>query len=395
MDIFDRYYRVYASINLDYIEDNLKKIKDRIDKDTKLIAVIKTDAYGHGATMIAKHASADVDGFAVATVDEALQLRKEGISKPVIVLGYVNPGRYDEMINNDIRFTLFKTEDANAISVEAKKLNKHALVHIKADTGMGRIGFMVYNDRDIKKTAEIISDINKLDNMEIEGLYTHFALSDSVDKSFFNIQFNRFKGLIRAIEELGMHIPVKHCSNSAAIIDIPKANLDAVRVGIALYGLEPSDEVDIKKIGLKQAMEVKSHIIYIKDVPAGTSIGYGRTFITEKDSRIATVPVGYGDGYPRNLSNKGYVLVKGIKVPIVGRICMDQFMIDITGIDNIKEGDVVTLAGYDNGEFIDISELATCASTFNYEFVCDIGKRVPRIYYKNGEIVGAKDYFYE
>jgi len=272
-------------------------------------------------------------------------------------------------------------------------MGRKALIHIKVDTGMGRIGFPALNSDEITKTCDVIKKITAMPDIEAEGLYTHFALADAKDKSFANLQFDRFKEIIAGLEKMGINIPVKHCDNSAAIIDMPETNMDAVRAGIALYGLQPSDEIDIKKLDLKQAMEVKSHIIYIKDVDANTSIGYGRSFITERKTRVATIPVGYGDGYPRNLSNKGYVIVNGVIAPIIGRVCMDQFMVDITGIPDVKDGDVVTLAGADNGSFIDISELADVAGTFNYEFICEIGKRVPRIYYKDSNIVGTKDYF--
>jgi len=393
MDVFDRYYRVYASINLDYIENNIRNLKAHINEDTRLIAVIKTDGYGHGASMIAKYASDCVDCFAVATADEALQLIEDDVKKPILVLGYINEARYGQMIENNIRMTVFKEEDAGKISALAHKMGRKALIHIKVDTGMGRIGFPALNSDEITKTCDVIKKITAMPDIEAEGLYTHFALADAKDKSFANLQFDRFKEIIAGLEKMGINIPVKHCDNSAAIIDMPETNMDAVRAGIALYGLQPSDEIDIKKLDLKQAMEVKSHIIYIKDVDANTSIGYGRSFITERKTRVATIPVGYGDGYPRNLSNKGYVIVNGVIAPIIGRVCMDQFMVDITGIPDVKDGDVVTLAGADNGSFIDISELADVAGTFNYEFICEIGKRVPRIYYKDSNIVGTKDYF--
>jgi len=393
MDVFDRYYRVYASINLDYIENNIRNLKAHINEDTRLIAVIKTDGYGHGASMIAKYASDCVDCFAVATADEALQLIEDDVKKPILVLGYINEARYGQMIENNIRMTVFKEEDAGKISALAHKMGRKALIHIKVDTGMGRIGFPALNSDEITKTCDVIKKITAMPDIEAEGLYTHFALADAKDKSFANLQFDRFKEIIAGLEKMGINIPVKHCDNSAAIIDMPETNMDAVRAGIALYGLQPSDEIDIKKLDLKQAMEVKSHIIYIKDVDANTSIGYGRSFITERKTRVATIPVGYGDGYPRNLSNKGYVIVNGVIAPIIGRVCMDQFMVDITGIPDVKDGCVVSLAGADNGSFRDISELADVAGTFNYEFICEIGKRVPRIYYKDSNIVGTKDYF--
>ncbi len=393
MDIFEKYYRVYVAINLDNIQDNIRKLKSNIKENTKFVAVIKADGYGHGATMIVKHASKDVDAFAVATADEALSVKEYAEDKPIIILGFVNAARYAEMIENDIRMCVFKYEDAVAVSEVAGKLGKKAFIHIKVDTGMGRIGFDALNDEAVVSTAKTIEEINKLENINIEGIFTHFALADVEDKYFVDIQYGLFMKLIAELEKKDIYIPMKHCDNSAAIIDMPDTNLDAVRAGIAMYGLEPSSEIDIKKFDLKQAMELKSHIVYIKEMAPNTSIGYGRSYFTERKSRIATVPVGYGDGYLRNLSNKGFVLINGKTAPIVGRVCMDQFMVDVTDIPEAKEGDVVTLAGFDNGGFIDISELAALAGTFNYEFICDVGKRVPRVYYKDGKVVGTKDDF--
>ena len=371
--------RVYAGINLSAVLHNLDEMHKKLNEDTQIVAVIKTDGYGHGALPIAK-AIEDVPylwGYGVATADEAMALIDDGRKKPILILGISFSEDFDTIIRNDIRPCVCDFDTAKKLSEIAVAKNKICHIHIKIDTGMSRIGFQV-ND----ETANIIFDISKLPNIKIEGLFTHFANADEQDKMLTQKQIKLFEQMTQMLEEKGIQIPIKHCSNSAGIVDIPDANMNMVRAGIILYGLWPSDEVDHMNIDLQPVMSLKSHISYIKDLEAGRRISYGGTYITPELQRIATIPVGYGDGYARSLSNKGYVLVRGKKAPICGRICMDQFMIDVSHIKEVRVGDTVTLLGEDGTEKITMEELGDLSNRFNYEFACLITPRVPRVYYK-------------
>lgn len=384
----DRYYRGYIKIDLDCIEQNMAELKSHLSPDTKVAAVLKTDAYGHGAVPIAKVLQDQVYGFAVATIDEGINLRKHGLNNPIVILGFTHESRMEDVVRYQIRPAVFEYPIAEKISEAAVKLGKTAKIHIKVDTGMGRIGFLVNEE-----SVENVVKISKLPNIEIEGIFTHFASSDSWNKDNTKKQFERFTWFIERIGEQGVKPAIKHCDNSAGIIDMPEKGLDMARAGIALYGMYPSDEVNKKSVTLRPALSMKSHIVYLKDVDSGCGISYGSTFVTTRKSKIATIPLGYGDGYQRALSNKGYVLVKGKKVPIVGRVCMDQFMVDVTDIEDVSEGVEVTLIGNDGDETITVEELAELAGSFNYEFVCDLGKRIPRVFYRKGKVVCCKDYF--
>ena len=371
--------RVYAGINLSAVLHNLEEMHKNINKDTKIVAVIKTDGYGHGALPIAK-AIEDVPylwGYAVATADEAMALIDDGRKKPILILGISFAEQFDAIIRNDIRPCVCDFETAKKLSEIAVSKNKICHIHIKIDTGMSRIGFQVNQE-----TANTIYQISQLPNIEIEGIFTHFANADEFDKQPTRIQMDLFEQMCQMIAEKGVKIPIKHCSNSAGIVDIPEANMNMVRAGIILYGLWPSDEVNKRKMDLQPVMSLKSHISYIKDLEAGRKVSYGGTYITAETKRIATVPVGYGDGYARSLSGKGYVLVRGQKAPICGRICMDQFMIDVSHIEGVRVGDAVTLLGQDGTESITMEELGDMSERFNYEFACLITPRVPRVYYE-------------
>ena len=387
MENLDKYYRNYIKINLDNIYDNISVLKENAGKNTGLVAVIKTDGYGHGAVPIAKTVADKVEAYAVATIEEAFNLRKHNISKPIYVLGFVHSSQFETMILEEIRPAIFEYETAKEISDIASAINKTAKIHIKIDTGMGRIGFLDNDD-----SADIIKKISELPNIEIEGIFTHFAASDEKDKTSANSQLSRFKGMLKRLEDRNVEIPIRHIYNSAALIDFDEDVFNQARAGIALYGLYPSEEVDKSRADLKPSLSLYTHIVYIKTVGPGTGISYGRTYVTDKETKIATLPIGYGDGYKRNLSNKGYVLIGGKRAPIVGRVCMDQMMVDVTDVD-AHEGDLVTLIGKDGNEEITVEELSELAGTFNYEFVCDLGKRIPRVYYRNGEVVCMKDYF--
>ena len=377
----EKYSRVKALISLDAVEYNFEQMKKNIKEGTKIVAVIKADAYGHGAVPIARMIQ-EYDyiwGFATATAQEALQLRRAGIRKPVLVIGLVFEEYYEKLVENEIRMAVCDYETARKFDEAAKKKGKKGLIHLAVDTGMTRIGF-----KDDKECLEEIRCIYELSDVRIEGLFTHFARADEYDRSPAMVQLKRYLDFAELLEKNGIHIPLHHCSNSAGIIRVPEANMDMVRAGITIYGIYPSDEVEKDIVKLKPVMELKSHVSYVKDVQPDTEVSYGGTFVTSRPTRMATIPVGYADGYPRQLSGKGWVLIHGKKAPICGRVCMDQFMVDVTEISDVKTGDEVTLLGRDGDEFISADTLGDLSGRFSYEFVCDINKRVPRIYLKDG-----------
>lgn len=373
--------RVKAVISLDAVEHNFHEMRKNIAQDTKMIAVVKANAYGHGAVQIA-HLIQNYDyiwGFATATAEEALALRKAGVMKPILILGIVFDEYYPELVRNHIRPAVCEYEEARKLSAEAVSQGETVHIHIALDTGMTRIGFA-----DIPESVEEIRKIAALPNLEIEGMFTHFARADEYDRSPAMVQLERYREFSGRVAEAGVEIPLHHCSNSAGIIRVPEANLSIVRAGITIYGIYPSAQVETDIVRLDPVMELKSHVTYVKDVEPGTAISYGGTFAADRKLRVATVPVGYADGYPRQLSNKGWVLIHGQKAPILGRICMDQFMVDVTDIPDVCKGDEVTLIGRDGDEFISMDEMGELSGRFSYEFACDISTRVPRIYIKDG-----------
>ena len=387
----EKYNRIKALISLDAVKYNFEQMKKNIKEGTKIIAVIKADAYGHGAVPIAAMLE-NLDyiwGFATATAQEALQLRREGITRPILILGLVFEEYYEELAREDVRMAVCDYETARKFSEAAASCGKKALIHLAADTGMTRIGF-----KDSEESLEEIRRIYELDNVEVEGLFTHFARADETDKSAYEAQYSRYKQFLGYLDELNVKIPIRHCSNSAGIVESLESNqMDMVRAGIAIYGMYPSDEVDHESVKLTPAMEIKSCITYIKEIEPGTAVSYGGTFVADHAMKVATIPVGYGDGYVRSLSGKGDVLIRGKRAAILGRICMDQFMVDVTDIPGVQEDDEVTLLGKDGNECITMEELAEKSGGFHYEMVCDIGKRVPRVYLKDGNVIGTKDYF--
>lgn len=385
-----KFERVKAVVSLDAIAHNFAEMKKNIAKGTKIVAVIKADGYGHGTEAIARLIE-DYDyiwGFAVATPEEALQLRTFGVKKPILILGIVFEEYFTQMIAKEIRLTVCTYEMAQKLSEEAQRQGRDVHIHIGLDTGMSRIGFA-----DRQESVEEIKKISQLPNLKIEGMFTHFARADETDRSPAIDQLNRYLNFAKLLEDAGIQIPMKHCSNSAGIIRVPEANLNAVRAGITIYGIYPSNEVERDIVKLIPAMELKSHISYIKTVEPGAAFSYGGTFTAKKEMKVATIPVGYADGYPRSLSNKGWVLIHGKKAPILGRVCMDQFMVDITKIPDAKTGDEVTLIGKDGKEFISIEKFGDLSGRFSYEFACDISKRVPRVYIKDGKEWGELTFF--
>ena len=378
-------------MDLDAIWENMVHMKENIAENTKILAVIKTDGYGHGGVPIAKMLE-QLDfmfGYAAATYEEAHVLREAGVKKPILILGYTFPYCYEELIREEIRPAVYRRDTVEELAAAAAKVGKKAKVHIKVDTGMGRIGITPDEEG-----LEFVRFLIEHPELEVEGIFTHFAKSDEADKTSANHQLELFQNFIDKIQtELGITIPVKHCSNSAAILEMPQANMDMVRAGITTYGLYPSEEVSKDIVPLRAAMSLYSHIVYCKMIHAGQSVSYGGLFTAQKDTRVATIPVGYGDGYPRSLSGRGYVLIHGKRAPILGRVCMDQFMVDISEIPEAMDGDKVTLLGMDGTERITAEELGELSGRFNYEFVCDLGKRIPRVYLQHGEITEVRDYF--
>lgn len=390
------YQRVYAEVRLDAVISNMDNMKANIAPKTKMIAVIKTDGYGHGAIPIARELEGldYLFGFAVATAEEALILRHVGIKKPILILGYTFPYSYEKLIEEEVRMAVFREDTLKELSEAAARLSergirKNAKVHIKVDTGMSRIGV-----RSDEKGLEFVKRTFETEGIEVEGIFTHFARADESDKTAAKKQLTEFREFIGQIEEkTGRKIPVKHCSNSAGIVEMPDANMDVVRAGITLYGLWPSNQVRKDIVKLSPVLSLYSHIVYIKEIEAGTAVSYGGTYVADRVRRVATIPVGYGDGYPRGLSGKGHILIHGKKAPILGRVCMDQFMVDVTEIPEAAMGDRVTLIGREGQQEITMELLGELSGRFNYELACDITKRVPRVYTKGGEILYTKDYY--
>ena len=374
--------RVRADIDLDAVLYNMESMHKKLKPGTKIAAVVKADGYGHGAVEISRVLEnlPYLWGYAVATSNEAMQLVEAGRKKPIIILGLSFPEQFEEIVENDLRPAVCTYETAQALSDIAAEKNKVCRIHIKVDSGMSRIGFQV-----TPESADTVARISKLPNIMIEGIFTHFARADEASKAPAYEQFKQFEKMIAMVEEKGVQIPLKHCSNSAGIVEIPECNMDMVRAGITLYGLWPSEEVDKTKISLKPVMSLRSRVAYVKELLPGRQISYGGTFTVKKKMTVATVPVGYGDGYARGLSNKGWVLIKGQKAPICGRVCMDQCMVDVTDIPGVKTGDTVTLLGKDADEEITMEQLGELSGRFNYEFACLITPRVPRIYHKNND----------
>ncbi len=381
--------RAWAEIDLDAIAHNVREIRKLTGSKVELMGAVKADAYGHGVSEVVRTLlDSGVNQLAVSMLDEAIQIRKMGIGVPILILGYTDPARAEEVILNDVSQTVFSQELAQALSAASARLGKNAKIHVKIDTGMTRLGFMPG-----ESAVRNIIGISRMPGIVIEGIFTHFASADEHERDYTLMQFERFMSVCGELEKAGIHIPLKHACNSGGIIQYPEMHLDMVRPGIILYGLYPSNEVDRDSIDLKPAMTLKANVVHVKDVDEGVFISYGRTFRTLRKSRIATVPIGYADGYTRLMSNKGRMLVNGEFAPVVGRICMDQCMIDVTDLDcDVHVGDEVVIFGSQGGASISVDEIAAEVGTINYELVCIIGKRIPRVYLKDGEICSVLNY---
>lgn len=387
--------RTWAQINLDCINHNYNIIRDCVDSKSKIMCVVKADAYGHGAVKLAQEfQDLGADWLAVSNLDEALQIRKSGIDMPILILGYTPVNMSKTLADYNISQAVVSEDYAIKLSKNAVSLGICLNVHIKLDTGMSRIGILAQNDEQVLSAANAVERINKLDGIHIEGLFTHFAVSDEakIGRDFTKRQYEYFKRAIDIIKDKkGINIPFCHCCNSGAIINYPDMCLDMVRPGIILYGLLPSLDLN-NYLDLKPAMQLKSTVSLVKEIDKDVTVSYGRTFSTKRITKIATVPIGYADGYPRNLSGRSYMLVNSKKANVIGRICMDQLMLDVTEIENIKEGDIVTVFGEDGENKISVDDISKLNNTINYEMVCLVGKRVPRVYIKNGKVVGELNY---
>lgn len=381
--------RAWAEINLDNIAHNIREIRRITHKNAEIMGVVKADAYGHGVMEVTRTLLANgAERLAVSMLDEAIQLRRNGIEAPILILGYTDPIRANEIIEDDVTQTVYSRELAQALSYEAVRQGKKVKIHIKIDTGMSRMGFLPGYSA-VKNVVEI----SQMPNIIIEGLFTHFATADEKNREFTLMQFERFMSICSELQRIGIHIPVKHCANSAGVIEYPEMHLDMVRPGIILYGMYPSEEVDKSRIHLKPAMTLKANVILVKEVEKNTSVSYGRIFTTQRNSKIATIPIGYADGYTRMLSNKGKVLIRGQFAPVVGRICMDQCMIDVTDIDgNVEVGDEVVLIGAQGDNAITVEDVAHLIGMINYEFVSIVGKRIPRAFIQDGKISKILNY---
>lgn len=385
--------RTWAEVNIDAIRHNFDSIKNAVGGKSDIMCVVKADAYGHGAVFLAKlYEKYGAARFAVSNIEEAMQLRENGIKLPVLILGFTPASMAAALAENNISQAVFSEEYAQELSEYALKNNVNVKIHIKVDTGMSRIGFMYQNIERDKNSISEIARVCALPGLEHEGIFTHFAVSDEAEdgRAITLEQFKCFSDAISKLKNINIEFPVCHCSNSGAIIDYKQFGLNCVRSGIILYGLLPSKKLK-GKIDLIPAMQIKSVIAQIKTVEAGSPVSYGCTYVTQKPTKIATVPIGYADGYTRSLGNRAYMTVKGKKAPVIGRVCMDQIMLDVSGIDGINVGDEVTVIGNGENNTVSFDDIADMTGTINYELICLVGKRVPRVYIYNGKNIGIMD----
>lgn len=378
--------RAWAEVDLSAIEHNIKQIRKYVRPEAKIMGVVKANAYGHGvipvARVLLKHGA---DYLAVACLDEALQLRRNGFRCPILILGYSDCADVEQLVREDITATCFTYELASALSRTAVRQNKRAKIHLKIDTGMSRLGLRYREDA--TENQAVVDSIYKmavLPNLDIEGIFTHFAVADDADDAYTLLQFSRFEAICNRLQENGLHIPLRHCCNSAALIKFPQMQMDMVRPGIILYGQKPAPDFECGRVSLKPAMQLKAKVTNVKELEAGVSVSYGRKFVTDKPTKLITVSIGYGDGYSRVLSQKAEAIVHGVLCKVTGNICMDQCMIDATAVNTINIGDEVILFGKSDDIELPVVSLAEKMGTINYEILCLIGKRVPRIYYKDG-----------
>ncbi|MDD5955339.1 MAG: alanine racemase [Firmicutes bacterium] len=374
----------YVKINLDAIDSNIDAIRARVGTD--VMAVIKADAYGHGAIQVARVLQDKCSFFGVSSILEAMELRRAGLYNPILILGHTPVSAYPALVQAEIRPTIYHYEDAAALSQAALQEGKTAAFHLAVDTGMSRIGFQA-----TPEDADVCARIARLPGLFAEGLFSHFATADCADLSRARNQAALFDGFYDMLKDRGVEIPIRHLNNSAGLMNFDN-HYEMVRAGIVLYGMYPSDEVDPSLLTIRPALQWLSRVTHVKTLPAGREISYGGTYVTSGTTRVATVPVGYADGYRRSLSGRFYVLIRGRKAPILGRVCMDQMMVDVTDIPGVQLGDPVVLVGRSGSEEITVETIAAAADSFNYEFVCGISRRVPRIYSRAGKTVHSVHY---
>ena len=374
----------YVRIDLDVIRENIETVRRKTG--TAVMAVVKADAYGHGAVPVAQHLRDICSFFGVSSAAEALELRQAGLDNPILILGHTPVDAFPLVVEQEIRPAIFRWEDALALSEEAQRQGKTAKFHFAVDTGMSRIGFQAEED-----AAELCCRIAGLPGLCPEGLFSHFATADCADLSKAREQARKFDWFCDLLKQRGLEIPIRHMNNSAGLMNFTD-QYDMVRCGIVTYGLYPSPEVDPKLLPLKPALSWHSHVSHVKTLPAGREVSYGGLYVTREDTRVATIPVGYADGYWRSLSGRFYVLIHGRRAPILGRVCMDQMMVDVTHIPQTQPGDPVTLVGHDGDEVITVEQIAGEAGSFNYEFICGISRRVPRVYQQGGQQIRSVHY---
>ncbi len=383
--------RTWAEINIDALKYNASNIRKITNPAAKLMAVVKADAYGHGYREYCRALlESGVDCFAVAMVAEAKELRRAGFNIPILILGATLKEEADDIVRYDIMANIYNYEFAKCLSDAAKRQNKTVKIHLKIDTGMSRLGFLC-GDNNSDVIEEIVK-ISKLENVEIDGIFSHFACADEKNSDYTKLQFSRFMKLVSELEEIGINIPCKHIANSAAIMMYPEMHLDMVRAGVILYGYYPSGEVDKSRLLIKPVMTLKSRITQVKTIPSGMGVSYGKTYITDRQTKIATLPIGYADGYMRCLSHRAKIEVGGELCDVIGRICMDQCMIDVTNVNNIDIGDEVIIFG---DAQITADDVAGWMNTINYEVLCLVSKRIPRIYKEKGRETAALNYLDE
>ncbi|MBQ9413917.1 MAG: alanine racemase [Clostridia bacterium] len=384
--------RTWAEIDLDALRDNFKRIRFATEADCRVMAVVKADAYGHGAVLAAETLeAAGADWFAVSNLDEALQLRDAGITRPILILSYTPPEEAAVLSEADITQTVVSADHAKALSDAAAEAGVTLRVHIKLDTGMSRVGFFCQADDDVLIAAEQIAEAAALPALEAEGIFTHFTSADEPNgEAQTRAQYDRFCRVIDALAEKGITFRLRHCCNSAATLRFPEMHLDMVRPGVILYGLYPDGWMR-SLLPLQPVMSLKTRVSQTKTVPAGTAVSYGRAYTAERAVSLATVPIGYADGYTRRASGKAFMLIHGEPAPVRGRICMDQCMLDISGVQGVAAGDVATAFGQSDGTFLPVETYASWSDTINYEIVCAIGKRVPRLFLRGGQPVYVRD----
>jgi alanine racemase len=380
------YRRIEADIDLSAVRQNIMTVKALNKPEQRVLLVVKADAYGHGAVPLVRAMQDLADYLGVANLDEAKELRNAGIQKPILILGYTDEEEFEELIRYDITQAVYDVEKCRLLSEKALSMGKQAKVHIKADSGMSRIGFQC-NEEGINLASQLLS----MKGLDVEGVFTHYAKADEWDKTAAKKQYAAFTYFVGSLEEKGFRFRYKHMDNSAGAMEIHSEGFDMMRLGIVIYGLYPSEEVD-QSVKLSPAMSLKSHITHIKTLEPGRGISYGWTYITDRPVRVATVCCGYADGYPRAQSGRGRVLIHGKYAPILGRVCMDQFMVDVTEIPEAAVRDTVTLIGEEAGNRISVEEVAAPAASFNYELVCNVARRVPRVYFQDGKEIGCVNY---